>query len=62
MFTQFPQVMMNEVNYRHDLYKQEAQRDSQVRQAKQSNKNRQQGRVKASSGIKNGRLSIQKGL
>jgi hypothetical protein len=62
MFNQYSQMMMSEVNYRHDLYQQEVQRERQVRQAKQFTESKRQTRVKASSGIKKGSLSVQKGL
>lgn len=61
MFNQFSQ-MMSEVNYRHDLFKQEVLRESRVRQAKQNNESKRQARVKGASGIKNGFLSFQKSL
>ncbi|MBN9387631.1 MAG: hypothetical protein J0I20_06220 [Chloroflexi bacterium] len=62
MFNQYSQVMMSEVNYRHDLYKQEVQRERQVRQANQYSESKPQSANKVPAVIKNGRLSMQKGL
>lgn len=62
MFGQFSEMVSGEVQYRHQQYRQEAERERQARQANVARKNKREKLSDVLLGVKRGRLSIEEGL
>ena len=62
MFGQFSEMVSSEVQYRHQQYRQEADRERQARQANPTRKNKRDKQSDVLLGVKRGRLTIEEGL